>query len=180
MVRRIVTGHEAGKAVFISDGPPKGHVFQSIPGMAQFEAWATPPKPTIPLDEQTDAMQAEMPFLPPQGGSTFVILSIAPDSVMSRDDFDAAASAAELAEHTPEIAATIEVDAPGMHRTDTIDYIVVLEGELYLELDDQQERLIKRHDVVIQNGTRHAWRNRSDRPAMLAVVLIGAERKPGV
>lgn len=176
MARRIVTGHEAGRAVFISDGLAQGHVFKNIPGMASFEAWATPAKPTIPWDKQTDMLEAEMPYLPPQGGSTFVILSIPPDSVMLRDGFDAAAAAAEIAENSPEIAATFEPDAPGMHRTDTIDYVVVLEGELYLELDDQQERLVRQHDVVIQNGTRHAWRNRSDRPAKLAVVLIGAVR----
>ena len=93
-----------------------------------------------------------------------------------REDFDAVAAAQEFAQLQPDMAAVQERDHPGMHRTETIDYVIVLDGEVYLELDDHQEVLLKPHDAIIQNGTRHAWRNRSDRSVLLAVVLIGARR----
>jgi quercetin dioxygenase-like cupin family protein len=63
-----------------------------------------------------------------------------------------------------------------MHTTDTVDYGIVLEGEVWLELDDGQQIHLHPHDVVVQNGTRHAWRNRSDKPVRMAFVLIGARR----
>ena len=64
-----------------------------------------------------------------------------------------------------------------MHTTDTIDYGIVLSGEIWLEVDDGEETRLRQHDVVIQNGTRHAWRNKSSAPATAAFVLIGVERK---
>jgi hypothetical protein len=68
------------------------------------------------------------------------------------------------------------MEHPGMHTTDTIDYGMLLEGPLHLELDDGASRKPEPRDVVIQNGTRHAWRNRSDAPATMLFVLVGAER----
>ena len=64
-----------------------------------------------------------------------------------------------------------------MHTTDTVDYGVLLDGELHLELDNRATRRLTPHDVVVQNGTRHAWRNRSDKPATMLFVLVGASRK---
>lgn len=72
------------------------------------------------------------------------------------------------------MAARHEQNGSGMHRTDSIDYVIVLEGEIYLELDDDEEVLLQRNHAVIQNGTRHAWHNRSEHPALLAVILIGS------
>jgi quercetin dioxygenase-like cupin family protein len=63
-----------------------------------------------------------------------------------------------------------------MHRTDTVDFDVVLSGELYLEVDDGAEVLLKAGDCVIQNGTRHAWHNRSPENCLVAVAIVGAER----
>ena len=72
----------------------------------------------------------------------------------------------------PGLAETFEPD--GMHCTATVDYGIVLDGELWLELDDGRAELLTQHDIVVQNGTRHAWRNKSNRPATIAFVLIGA------
>ena len=77
----------------------------------------------------------------------------------------------------PGLAAYLEPDAPGMHTTDTIDFEVVLEGEVWLELDDGVEVHLRPGDTVVQNGTRHAWRNHGDTTARLAVFLIGAHHE---
>ena len=74
----------------------------------------------------------------------------------------------------PGLAEAFERDSPGMHTTPTVDYGVLLDGQLTLELDGGVTKDLQVHDVVIQNGTRHAWRNGSDRPATMLFVLIGA------
>jgi len=74
------------------------------------------------------------------------------------------------------MAEHLETDNPGMHTTDTVDYEFVISGEVVLELDDGAEVTLKPGDTVVQNGTRHAWRNRTNEPAVLVVVLIGAKR----
>jgi len=94
-----------------------------------------------------------------------------------RADFDPAAFGAEFAQNAPGLAERFEMENPGMHTTDSIDYDVVLEGEIVLELDDGKEVTLRPHDVVVQNGTRHAWRNRSDKPAKMLFVLVGASRR---
>jgi quercetin dioxygenase-like cupin family protein len=63
-----------------------------------------------------------------------------------------------------------------MHVTDTVDYCVLLEGELLMELDDGVTTVVRQHDVVVQNGTRHGWRNRSSQPATMLFVMFGATR----
>jgi quercetin dioxygenase-like cupin family protein len=63
-----------------------------------------------------------------------------------------------------------------MHTTETIDFEVILHGEVILELDDGAERLLRAGDTVVQNGTRHRWRNPGAEPALMAVVMVGARR----
>jgi mannose-6-phosphate isomerase-like protein (cupin superfamily) len=87
---------------------------------------------------------------------------------------DTAAAARELEEKLPGLAKYMEADAPGMHTTDTIDFEVVLDGEVWLELDDGKEVHLRPGDTVVQNGTRHAWHNRGTKPARLAVFITGA------
>ena len=70
----------------------------------------------------------------------------------------------------------METDNPGMHTTQTVDYGIVLEGEVWLEVDDGKQVHLKPHDIVVQNGTRHAWRNKGDKPVKIAFVLIGAKK----
>ena len=95
---------------------------------------------------------------------------------MHSPHFDGAAAAEENLKAIPGLAERFEPDNPGMHTTDTIDYGIVLDGEIWLELDHGRTEHLRRHDVVIQNGTRHAWRNRTDRVTLMAFVLIGACR----
>ncbi len=72
----------------------------------------------------------------------------------------------------------MEPDHPGMHTTDTVDLDLVVSGEVWLELDDGEEVQLRAGDCVVQNGTRHAWHNRTSEPAVLFVTLLGAARAP--
>ena len=76
----------------------------------------------------------------------------------------------------PDLARTFEPECPGMHRTDTVDYAIVLSGEIWLEVDDGNDTLLRPTDVVVQQGTRHAWRNKSDAQAVVAFFMVGARR----
>ena len=81
-----------------------------------------------------------------------------------------------LRETVPGLGETLEADNPGMHTTDTIDYIVVLSGEADLELDDGATVHLESGDCVVQRGTRHAWRNTGTIPFVAAGVMVGAKR----
>jgi hypothetical protein len=173
--RRVVTGHSGAKAVYVSDGAsPKAKVFNSIPGQASTLLWATPALPTVP--SKGEAVSAKTGYVPGPGETRFMFVTFPPDAVMMRPSFDPAAAGAEVMEHMPDLAAKFEMDNPGMHTTETVDYGIVLDGEVWLELDDGKQVHLQQHDVVIQNGTRHAWRNKSQKPVKMAFVLIGANR----
>jgi uncharacterized cupin superfamily protein len=72
----------------------------------------------------------------------------------------------------------LETAHPGMHTTGTVDFDVIVSGEVYLELDDGAEVRLKAGDCMIQNGTRHAWQNRSSEKCVISVAIVGVERKP--
>ena len=82
----------------------------------------------------------------------------------------------EVDQKLPGFVEHLELDNPGMHTTDSVDYGIVIAGEVFLELDNGEERLLTAGDCVVQNGTRHAWRNRSDKTVTIAFVLLGADR----
>ena len=172
-VRRVVTGMDgSGKSVFVSDGPvPNSHAFESMPGQAQVRVWFTPgvPSGTTPETEPTDN---HGPVVPGPGGASFVIVSYAPESVVMGKEFDPGAAGQEMAAYAPDLAEVFEPD--GMHRTRSVDYGVVLEGELWLELDDGAQVLLTQGDTVVQLAARHAWRNKTQAPATVAFVLTGA------
>jgi hypothetical protein len=86
------------------------------------------------------------------------------------------AAFAEIQAKLPGMVEILEPMHPGMHTTETVDFDVVLSGEVYPEFDDSSEVLLKAGDCVVQNGTRHAWQNRSAKDCGLAVALIGAQR----
>ena len=70
----------------------------------------------------------------------------------------------------------MEPDNPGMHTSDTVDFVYIISGEIWLELDDGAEVRVGAGDCVVQNGTRHAWRNKSAEPCIAAAALIAAVR----
>jgi len=96
--------------------------------------------------------------------------------VAAPENIDFTAALQEAAEKLPGLTEVLEPDHPGMHTTLTVDFEVVLSGEIVLELDDGAEVTLKTGDTVVQNGTRHAWHNRGDVPAVIAVGIIGARR----
>jgi Cupin domain len=173
-IRRVVAGvDENGKSVVLSDGPaPCTLDYQYMPGQAHARIWRTDgavsTKP--PAEEPTSDTG---PMLPAPGGASFLVLQVAPDSFVTDPRFDPARSGEEFATYAPDMAAVMEPDNPGMHRTATVDYGIVLDGEVVLELDDGAQAVLTAGDTIVQLGSRHAWRNRSDRPATVAFVLTG-------
>lgn len=172
-IRRIVTGHDGeGRAAVATDGvPPRTDVFRHVPGMVSRLVWATPAAPALPYggDDPTPAVTS---IVPAPGESRLLIVTFPPDSVFGSPGFDPQAAQRENLAISPGLAELFEPD--GMHQTPTVDYAIVLDGEVWLELDDGCAERLVQHDVVVQNGTRHAWRNKSTRPVTLAFVLIGA------
>ncbi|WP_338691143.1 cupin domain-containing protein [Bradyrhizobium sp. 26S5] len=174
-INRIVTGcNGEGKADVVLDGaPPRTDVFQRIPGMVSRLVWATAETALVPV-KNVDPTMSVTSIAPASGETRFLVVTFPPDSVFAAPDFDPAAATEENLRLNPGLAEHFEPD--GMHATDSVDYGIVLDGEIWLELDDGRQTCLRKHDVVVQNGTRHAWRNKSDRPATLAFVLIGASR----
>ncbi|QPB22734.1 cupin domain-containing protein [Rhizobium sp. 007] len=174
--RRVVTGIRNGRSVFISDGlVPNAHLHESIPGFMTSVCWATQARPKLQLNGSEPALPG-IRITPSVGETRLMIVRFPPDSVMADPSFDPEAADAEQRLHLPGLAELFEHENPGMHMTDSIDYDIVLKGEIWLELDDGAEVHLRQGDVAIQCGTRHAWRNRGSSPATMAFVLIGAAR----
>ena len=180
-MRRIVTGHtESGKSVFVSDGePPRIVSIKDIQDQRMVEVWATDDIPTIPVDKDDPTVKMSS-LVPGPEGTRFRICQFPSDQVWTRaieKGVDLAAALQEYATKTPGLAEAMEVEHPGMHTTDTVDYGIVISGEIWLELDDGAEVHLKPGDCVVQNGTRHAWRNKGSETCVMAFVMVGAKRK---
>lgn len=173
-IKRLVTSNDAsGNAVFL-DEMVSPHVvsFDHVPGFLVTPLWSTQDSAAIPRTV-TDAALSDVSLVPAPGETRCMIVEFPPDQTLeSITDWEAVG--AEYASKLPGLAERFEADSPGMHTTPTIDYVVMLSGELWLELDGREQRRLTAGDVVIQNGTRHAWRNRSEGPATFLSVMIGA------
>lgn len=169
--RRVVTGTTtSGSPVIVSDGqPPRSGVHTAIPGMVNTVVWHTQATADAAASDPTSALTS---FVPAAGETVALIVTFPPDSVYADAGFDPAAAATEQLALIPGLAELFEPDNPGVHTTPTVDYAVVLSGEIILDLGSEGATL-RQGDVVVQNGTRHAWRNQTDAPATLFVVLIG-------
>jgi mannose-6-phosphate isomerase-like protein (cupin superfamily) len=179
-VRRVVTGHdENGKAIVISDGPaPFVHVNAVNPEWYSTDIWRTGEMPAriVPVaDEPTLGPRRQMPQ---KRGTVLRINHFPPESEDVRQ-MDPEASRRAFAALGNEKAATFGKGGrhPLMHRTETIDYAIVLAGEITMVMDDVDVEL-KAGDVLVQCGTNHAWSNRSKAPCIVAFVLIDGEFEP--
>lgn len=174
-IRRVVTGQDAsGKSVFVSDERIAPTTVGLLPGAEFHNIWGADAPVSLPAPGQAPGAAG---YFPPASGFRFLFFTVAPDTTSMPADFDIGAALAEIGEKLPGMAEVMDPTNPGMHTTDTVDFVVVMTGEVTLELDDGAEVHLKPGDSVIQNGTRHAWRNRSDRPCVLAGAIVGATRK---
>jgi mannose-6-phosphate isomerase-like protein (cupin superfamily) len=171
----VVTGqNEGGKSVIVRNDPVKPVSLALLPGYEFYRLWGSDSVPQLPSDGTPPAQPG---YFPPRNGFRFVFFTIPPDTT-SVDRADIPSALEEIQQKLPGMIEVLEPDHPGMHTTDTVDFDVIVSGEVYLELDDGAEVLLKAGDCVIQNGTRHAWHNRSAEKCVIAVTLVGAERKP--
>jgi naringenin degradation protein FdeH len=169
-IRRVVTGHDArGRSIFVSDGPSP-HVL-TIPGRTDFaltNLWVSDGAPASNAGN-ADAAKRPVVLEPPPRGAIFRVVEFPPDQAPG--GFDRKAAFAAMGAHH-----AMDPDAsrhPGMHRTDTVDFALVLAGEIWA-LMDEGETLLRAGDTLVQRGTNHAWSNRSDQACLVAFILVSA------
>jgi mannose-6-phosphate isomerase-like protein (cupin superfamily) len=178
-IRRVVTGHDPqGAAIISSDGAlPNVSELAAIPGTFFHEVWSTQATPAI-IDNGPDPTIGPLRLPPPAHGSRIRFVDIPPDT----EDFlrnGADRMHAAFSQIGDPNASTVTTASPHplMHRTETIDYGIVISGEVTLVLDKGTADL-KAGDVVIQRGTNHAWANRSDKPCRMLFVLVDGQFGP--
>jgi quercetin dioxygenase-like cupin family protein len=179
-IRRVVTGHDAsGKAIVLEDGlAPAVRTNPHRPGHISVDLWKTNTSPVIVKAAEADPTAGPKQIHPPKNGTVFRISEVPPETEATRNM--SAAQAKDIFKAMGnENASTFGQNQrhPFMHRTETIDYAVVLEGEIVMLLDDDEVQL-KAGDVVIQRGTNHAWSNRSGKPCKMLYVLVDGEFDP--
>lgn len=156
--RRVVTGHDArGTSVVLSDGMPP-NVRDRGTGVDFIEIWNTSGAPAMLVASEAEPTDGPLHVPPPKIGSKIRLNDFYPGHIL------------KLPKHS-------DGRHPMMHRTRSVDYGIVLEGEIYMILDDQ-EVLLRAGDVVVQRGTDHAWENRAQSVCRMAFILIGAEFSP--
>ena len=168
--RRVVTGHDrSGKSIIIADGPaPNVLEMASMPGVALTDLWRTASSPASNAGNK-DAATGKIKLEPPADGTILRIVEFPPDR-MWRKSADAKKAFASIGAHgAPDHGS----DDAMMHATASVDYIIVLEGEIHAVLD-KGETLLKRGDILIQRGTNHSWSVRGNKPCIVAAVLVGA------
>ena len=169
-IRRVVTGHNAqGKSVIVSDGPSP-HVL-TTPGQPAFgltNLWVTD---RAPADNTGTGDAAARPVVlePPANGTIFRVVEFPPDHTLAAFDRKAAFESMGASHAMDQSAARY----PGMHKTATVDYAIVLSGEIWA-LMDEGETLLRAGDVLVQRGTNHAWSNRGKVPCLVAFTLVSA------
>ena len=170
-IRRIVTGHDAnGKSVFLSDGPAaRTLALPTAPGLVLTDLWETT---SAPADNSGDKDAADRPvhLEPAPTGTIFRVVEFPPDASWQGKADAKAAFEAIGAGH----AKDAQSSNPMMHKTASVDYAIVLKGEIWAIMDSG-ERHMTAGDVLIQRGTNHAWSNRTDAPALVAFILVGAK-----
>ncbi|HLX52413.1 MAG TPA: cupin domain-containing protein [Aquella sp.] len=162
LLRRIVTGIDKnGKAVFESDDIP-GVTFtmeEEWPGFNNVELWQT--KNPLPELHDIHDKDRNYDFNIPPGIIRFCTMRLPPLK--------------KLIAHQKSLGKDIDLQTFGMHRTDTIDYLILLEGEATLVLENGEEKTLKPGDTVVQKGNVHSWHNRGNIDCIMACVMIGAK-----
>ena len=180
-IHRVVTGHDAdGRAIVALNGAlPTVVEIAAIPGTIFHEVWSTTGSPA-PVDNGADPSLGPLMLPPPKQGTRIRFVDIPPDTA----EFLAQGAAKmkdAFAQVGDEKASTVKAESPHplMHRTESVDYGIVIEGQMTLVLDDS-EVLLKTGSVVVQRGTNHAWANRSGKPCRMLFVLVDGEYEPAI
>ena len=165
-----MTGHDAdGTAIVQSDGMAPNVRVRATTGTRSTLIWTTETSP--PPYASDDRGAVAVGVAPPYNGTTFRIVEFpAADPGSAGDN---AAIAAEMGLHH-DTAGRRPPRHPAMHGTDSVDYAVVLDGEIDMLLDETEVRL-RAGDVIVQQGTNHAWVNRGSAPCRIAFVLMGTD-----
>lgn len=167
--RRVITGHdENGVAVVVSDEPAT-QILQrpSRPGVTLTNFWISNGTPAE-YDGAEETCTGDFILHPPRDGSVFRCVEFEPEDPEVLAGLDGKTAFAEMG-----ASANIVEGArhPFMHRTDSVDYAVILKGEIHMLMDDT-EVLVKAGDVVVQRGTNHAWSNRGTESCIIAFILV--------
>ncbi len=180
--RRVVTGHDnAGRAIIRSDAPPTRVQVVGRSGPTFYEVWNTRETPALIDRDSGEPAEPQLMLAPPSQGTRIRVLDIPPeteemakiDAAEAREHF-AAVGAAEASTH-----GAGQSRHPFMHRTQSIDYGIVLEGEITL-IVDEGETTVSAGDIVVQRGTNHGWANRSGRNCRIAFVLVDGRFTDGL
>ncbi len=173
-VRRVVTGHSAeGQAVVVGDDLVAPIEVGLLPGAQFHSIWGSDAPAGLPAPRARTDGRA---WFPPAGGFRFGFVTFPPVADAAPPTLPLESAFAELREKLPGMLDVLEPDHAGMHTTDSVDFVVIVSGEIDLELDDGACVQLRSGDTVVQNGTRHAWHNRSASPCTVAVAIIGATR----
>ncbi|KAI9031073.1 cupin 2 conserved barrel domain protein [Hyaloraphidium curvatum] len=170
-IRRVVTADDpSGRSFFLSDGAsPAVRTVPERPGYRVTNIWRTLPGG---CPDAEDTVAEHRGIAPPPGGTVLRVIDFPPEpedpAERERALHATFGTMFRDADHAPKPG-----EHPGMHRTRTVDYAIMLEGEL-VAIMDEGETVLKAGDVLVQRGTNHAWANRSGRPARIAFVLIDA------
>ncbi len=168
-IRRVVTGHDTdGKAIVVSDQTATCILERpNRPGVTLTNLWQTDQTPA-PIHGPEETVDGPLILQPPANGSVCRIVEFQPEDPAVLATLDGASAFAEMG-----AAGTVVENTrhPFMHRTETVDYAIVLEGEITMLLDDSEVQ-VRAGDVLIQRGTNHAWSNRTDAPCRIAFILI--------
>jgi len=167
----VVTGNAAGKAVIVEDHDIHAVTTPALTGLDIYLAWGTHDGAISNNDKAPSAVLT--PYWPGPGGTRLLLVTWLPAGHTGSGATPEAGSDTDTI--LQGLIASVEVDDPGMHTSATLDYGIVVAGEMWLELDDGVERRLPQGTCVVQRGTRHRWVNRSGQPATMAFVLIGTD-----
>jgi mannose-6-phosphate isomerase-like protein (cupin superfamily) len=171
-IRRVVTGNDAdGASVIAFDGAPEGRAGAERRGIV--EIWSTERGPVDPADRVDRALPPVL-LEPAAGGTKFFYFTVPPEEPGLTRAQDEERAKATFAAYGADRARAGTERSPWMHKTRTVDYIILLSGEVTLLLDGDETPL-KPFDIVIQRGTNHAWVNRGPDPALLVAILMDAD-----
>lgn len=172
-VRRVVTGHSPdGKAIFVSDEVVEPTTLALLPGMEFHRLWGADGPVHFPDDGSRPIAPT---YFPPIGGFRVGFFNVPPATTAADfENLDIEAALTEMETKLPGMASHMEIENPGMHTTASVDFEYIVSGRCVLELDDGATKELGPGDTVVQNGTRHAWRNPFDVPCVIVVVLVGA------